>query len=721
MATPFQNFVPFVRVDASEIGPGHELVYGAKWGTRVGEGAPLTFSFPSLNPAHVAGYTDFDTLITLNPQERNAVRGALDAWERIAGVTFSEVPDTATIAGELRFGVTMNPEYLNDGTIAYTYVVSENGPLDGDVWFMGNRWNETRANLAQNVAPGTLEYFAILHETGHALGLKHTFERSATNSATMPAELDSIFYTVMSYSEKPGWQISSNADFFPTTPMYYDILAMQALYGTRNLATNITNTTYTFNEGQFYWQTLFDTGGFDTIVYNGATGSIIDLRDGRFSELSDAISFRDGTTSRATVAIGPSTVIEAATGGSGNDTLHGNDVGNQLTGGLGNDVLYGYAGSDILRGGEGNDVLAGGTANDRLEGGNGTDLVMYSGSWSGVTVNLASGYGLGGDAQYDVYASIEGVIGSIFSDTITGDVGANTLMGLDGNDTLTGGAGADRIDGGVGIDTVSYRSSQQAVGVDLQTGNGSGGDAHGDYLTTVENVIGSTFDDWVIGSSLDNVLEGGLGNDHLRGGLGNDRLEGGDGNDLLNGGRGADAINGGAGYDTLSYAGSLMGVVVNLGTGLASGGDALGDALSGIEHVIGSSYVDQLTGSSDYNKLAGGLGNDILTGGQGSDYFVFDTAISGFMNVDRITDFAVGIDGILIDDAAFAAIGGSGALSADAFALGTVAGDADDRILYDAATGYLRYDADGSGVSAAVAFATLTSGLALSSADFLIV
>jgi serralysin len=108
-----------------------------------------------------------------------------------------------------------------------------------------------------------------------------------------------------------------------------------------------------------------------------------------------------------------------------------------------------------------------------------------------------------------------------------------------------------------------------------------------------------------------------------------------------------------------------------------------------------------------------------LFGGAGADTFVFDSAF-GASNVDRIADFSVADDTIHLDDAVFRGVK-TGQLSQAAFYAGAAAHDADDRIIYNANTGALSYDADGNGSGAAVQFATVSTGLGLTSADFYVV
>jgi Ca2+-binding RTX toxin-like protein len=126
--------------------------------------------------------------------------------------------------------------------------------------------------------------------------------------------------------------------------------------------------------------------------------------------------------------------------------------------------------------------------------------------------------------------------------------------------------------------------------------------------------------------------------------------------------------------------------------------------------------------------LVGGLGADVLTGGTGNDLFEFvkvgtDSNLTHY-GIDQITDFSKvsgNTDHIVLDHNLFAGIGSSGTLNANLFKLSTGSLDADDRIVYDQATGALYYDADGSGSGAAVQFAQLTAGTVLTNTDFNII
>lgn len=349
MATPTVNSVPTTVINPQSAGAGRYTISGEKWGGGLGQGVTLTYSFPGATAYHTVPYGQYADSgewlgkSSLTSGEQAAARAGLATWSAVANIKFVEVADNASTVGELRFAKT---SYDTAGEYAHAYLPSYD-PSGGDVWLSTSNWNATHAT---SIAAGTDDFHTLIHELGHALGLKHSFE--APNA--IPTNLDSYFYSVMSYSARVSGD-SGTASFYPTTPMYYDLLGIQALYG-RNTSHNAGNTVYTFADGHKYFQTIDDAGGTDTIVYQGALASTIDLRQGCFSTLSAPIMFDNGAT-RATVAIGPNSIIENATGGSGSDTLIGNASANVLNGGAGNDRLIGCGGNDVLVGGAGNDAF----------------------------------------------------------------------------------------------------------------------------------------------------------------------------------------------------------------------------------------------------------------------------------------------------------------------------------------------------------------------------
>jgi Ca2+-binding RTX toxin-like protein len=254
----------------------------------------------------------------------------------------------------------------------------------------------------------------------------------------------------------------------------------------------------------------------------------------------------------------------------------------------------------------------------------GQDLIVING-WKGndrITGSAVADQisGLSGDDQLN---------GGNGNDTLNGGDGNDNLSGGDGDDTLSGGGGEDDVlNGGAGIDTVSYvgtplgPSETYLVDVNLDEGYGyiSGGIYTGtDSLSQIENAWGSSYNDQLVGDDQANLLEGFSGDDNIVGGAGNDTLLGDSGNDVLGGNAGADTMIGGSGVDSLYYLESPEGIVIDLASGAASGGDAEGDVFSQIEHVIGTAYDDSLYGDDFANVLYGEDGDDILQGRGGND------------------------------------------------------------------------------------------------------
>lgn len=277
--------------------------------------------------------------------------------------------------------------------------------------------------------------------------------------------------------------------------------------------------------------------------------------------------------------------------GGGDDIVYGKTGTDELYGDDGNDQLFGGVGEDKLYGGKGNDQLIGGQGADFIDGGEGFDTVAYDDATSGVTIDLLSQTGQGGDAEGDIYRNIEWARGSKYNDEIIGNNAANVLdggLGADtlnagagddrllgragndklygekGNDRLEGGEGADLLNGGDGIDSATYINSTAGVKVNLSSGICSGGEAEGDQLISIEELQGSNFADELVGTN---------GNDRIFGAGGDDVIVTGAGSDLIDGGEGTDFLAGGVGDDIYVFrAGSGVDIVaenINEGTDTA--------------------------------------------------------------------------------------------------------------------------------------------------------
>jgi Ca2+-binding RTX toxin-like protein len=440
------------------------------------------------------------------------------------------------------------------------------------------------------------------------------------------------------------------------------------------------------------------------------------------------------------------------------NVIVGNNGVNFLRGEAGNDQLIALGGDDYLIGGAGIDVMYGGLGNDTYYVDDAGDVVVEAAGEGADRVAAATSYALAAGAEVERLEALNltGTItleltGNEFANTILGNNGLNFLRGDAGNDVLhgfggtdflIGGTGADLMSGGLGNDTfyvddagdVAFEAAGQgidriAASVSYALSNGS----EIELLEAVNLTATDAFD--LTGSDSANTISGNYGANILRGEGGNDVLRGHAGDDFLVGGAGADTMVGGAGNDT-HYVDNAGDVVSELaGEGIdrvaASASFALSNnsevesleavtrAATDAMDLAGSDTANAILGNDGVNALDGKGGNDVLWGFGGADTFAFTTALAAG-NVDRIADFVSGTDRIALDDAVFAGLA-PGALAAGAFVTGTQAGDADDRIVYNSATGELFFDADGNGAGAAILFAVLDGHPPLAASDFTVI
>lgn len=376
----------------------------------------------------------------------------------------------------------------------------------------------------------------------------------------------------------------------------------------------------------------------------------------------------------------------------GESPVYGTSEADSITGTSGGEEIFGLGGADTIFGNGGNDTLRGGAGDDSIVGGDrfGSSGLSY----------------LAGGSGDDTIVSTTGN-----SDTLLGGIGDDTLVlnrplwsastfirGGDGFDTLsvggfTGFAGSEissieRVELAGSYD----RDAAQVWTLDTQIFRGDGSMRFEiasiyDSVLTIAATNGAMdarqldLEDW--GSDDTLQLWSYEAGDFIRGSAYDDEFVDFGGDDTFLGGDGDDLLAGGAGSDSLS----------------------------------GQQGDDWIIAGADADTLVGARGVDTLTGGDGADLFVFG---GGFTRgeVDTVTDFVSADDQIALASAAFRGLA-AGPLSEEAFRLGAVAVDADDRILYDEATGALFFDRDGSGTRyEAVQFATLQNLPSLSAADF---
>jgi Ca2+-binding RTX toxin-like protein len=370
-------------------------------------------------------------------------------------------------------------------------------------------------------------------------------------------------------------------------------------------------------------------------------------------------------------------------GSNGNDTLTGTSFNDTISGLAGDDSISGGAGDDRILAGDGNDTIEGGAGRDTVFGGAGNDVwlagdsqsgsdqvyleegddLAYAGWFTSGTPDILDG-GTGNDtisleaipgnqgitlnddgtsttiAFTSVVRNFENVIGNSGENALTGNSAANmldgqagndTLSGMAGNDTLIGGDGADSLLGGTGDDLLRGDAGNDFLsggdGNDTLLGGAGAdsiqGDAGNDLIdggTENDTISGGDGDDTILGGTGTDSLRGDAGNDSLDGGADNDTLDGGIGDDTLHGGAGADALWASSGMDYADYSDSGAAVNINLATGAASGGDAAGDTLSGVDGLFGSAYNDTLVGFDGSSTVPGDAYTNVFYGNAGNDY-----------------------------------------------------------------------------------------------------
>jgi serralysin len=685
--------------------------------------------------------------IDWNAYEKQQVMKALDQYEKILGVNYVITTDESQATFRLlktesedygAYFIPQDPSYGADQGVGVFNVLSGGWSFDQQ----------------QSLVQGGFSFEVLLHEFGHAHGLAHPHDHGGGSDIMLGVtaaqgsfgvfDLNQGVYTVMSYNE--SWEFHPDGpspftaagidDGWVGSLSAFDIAVLQQRYGANNpWATG--NTVYDLDDAQVqgtFYETIWDTGGTDTIRYTGARAARIDLTAATLDYSATgggAISFVDDIKGGFTIANG--VVIENATGGNGADVLIGNAAVNVLTGNGGDDWLMGKQGGDTLNGGAG------------------FDTVSYISAAAGVTASLASNTGSAGDAAGDKYTAIEKLEGSKFddkldggnaNDTLAGLAGDDTLRGNNGNDTIDGGDGDDDIDGGEHNDTLSGGAGDDVVygrnGNDSLTGGDGddsldggehndtldGGDGDNelygrngnDILTTGAGndfLDGGEHDDTLTAGNGNNTLYGRNGNDSLTSGSGNDFLDGGEHNDVLNSGDGNDEIYGRNGNDIVNAGGGNDTVDGGEHNDTLDGG-AGDDTLigrNGNDALTGGANNDSLDGGEHNDTLNGGAGNDLLRGGNGNDVFLFGE-IGGS---DRIFDFAKGQDKVNL--AAIDAVTG-GADNAFSFigagAFGHVAGQL--RSYSSGGNNWVAGDVNGDGV----ADFTIQTNVLLASSDFVL-
>jgi serralysin len=558
---------------------------------------------------------------------------------------------------------------------------------------------------AQMLQKGGYSFITLIHEFGHGMGLAHPHDTGG-GSSVMPGVvtngvpgddggagthgLNQQIYTMMSYND--GWESSPYGRAQTTNDgfgwlgslMALDIAVIQDKYGVNeDWATG--NDTYvlkdvnqagvyidsatgqraehgpddatTSRDGYYvgestFYSSIWDAGGTDEIVYNGAKDSNIDLRPATLKYEAGGggwMSYAFGIHGGFTVANG--VTIENARSGSGNDKLTGNAVDNILDAGAGNDVIMlQVGGNDTAYGREGMDGFYFGaalTALDKADGGDGTkDEMILQGNYSALTtfaadtmtnmevLSLLSGT----NSQFATFAA-----GSLFSynlKTHDNNVGAgqrltvdftNLVVGenvtfdgsaeMDGAFTFGGGKGIDNLTGGGGADLFLFRDEGRYGASD--TVNGGGGN---DELALRGNYSGANAVVFGAGTMTNVEVLSILSGQNTWWG----------------------PVAGNFSYDLTTHDNNVLaGQRLVVDAGQLTAAEVLkfnGSAeMNGYFVIAGGAAGDTITGGSGADTIIGAVGADVLTGGLGNDIFRYRSSSESTMaSRDQITDFTLG-------------------------------------------------------------------------------
>jgi len=310
----------------------------------------ISYSFPGLGTTTpLYSYEDDRGEISAIPfssAQADDIRQAFKEISKFVNITFVEIEEDGSSAGTIRLAMnTITDEAGNyrEGIAATADPPSEE-PRGGDVFFNKQFTSGNfSTGLVQNSETGVGDVTVLYHEIFHALGMEHPVDNKET---LFQESKNSREYTVMAdeFSSENGADFNLNGNNYKvaSTPMVYDIAPLQYLYGA-NMSHNASDTTYSYKPDTPFIEAIWDAGGTDTLDFsNFSKANTISLVDGEYS----TIGFDVDWSMTDNLGIAFDAIIEDAIGGSGDDTIKGNDSSNSIEGGPGNDVIDGGKGND---------------------------------------------------------------------------------------------------------------------------------------------------------------------------------------------------------------------------------------------------------------------------------------------------------------------------------------------------------------------------------------
>ena len=593
-----------------------------------------------------------------------------------------------------------NVSYVLGTAADIEFIETTNAAGTGALNMTGSNSAQTiTGNAGANVLDGKLGNDTLVGDAGN-----DTFAFSTTGGAT---NTDTITGFVVADD-----QIELNNSVFTT---------LTTISGAVNSFGQLNATAFASNA------TGVATSADTRIIYNSTTGALSYDSNGNVAG-GTVFQFATLTGAPAITAADINVVVPGS--GAGGNVITGT-IGNDTvatTGTANADTIYGLAGDDVLNGGLGNDLNYGGTGNDTYIVQGSSDVVTeFVGEGTNDVVQTAASFTLTAGSEVEVIQTTNAasvgalnITGNALAQSITGNAGINSLNdgGAGAADTLTGLAGNDIYyvnNTGTIINEVAGGGTADRVATNVNFTLAADDDV--EQLNTINSAATTALN--LTGNALTQLITGNAGNNFLNtGGGAADTMAGLTGNDIYLVRNALDIINEGAGQGTADQVWAATSYVLDasddieiLATNSA--------VLTGAINLTGNLLAQSVTGNAGANRLDGKGGTDVLTGNAGSDTFVLSSAI-GVANIDTITDYTVADDQIELSHTIFTALTPGGTLAAIAFAANATgaATTSDQRIIYNTATGALMYDADGVGAGAAVQIATLSTGLAMTAAEF---
>ena len=416
------------------------LVGGTKWSLSSGETVSYSYYDGSVAYGDYTARSQSDypgAAAAFNSTQITEMDGIYSTWSNFAPFTFEKVAESTegNVVGDLRVAYMTDTDLSSAQAFAYypssTFVGGDTWyNLDGAQHVNGSSSDSLAANLTFSEGYGRI---TALHEIGHSIGLSHPFADSNGDASSPTGETlsgngltDDMRTTVMSYTNSSNNKVFyessgslTNKQIYSSTPMIYDVAAVEYLYGSIT-DTNLGDTTYTITNHQQI-QTIVDSGGTDTLDLSAVLHkSIVDLTPGSLSSVGYAteaeqeaywatqgytlsavqstITTSDLFTGEDNFGIAFSATIENIIGSEGDDQFTGNTANNQITGNGGDDTINGGDGNDtVIFSGRYADYTISGTSTITVVDGtsdrDGTDTLTNVEflQFSDLTYNLSSG------------------------------------------------------------------------------------------------------------------------------------------------------------------------------------------------------------------------------------------------------------------------------------------------------------------------------------------